>query len=773
MEIQSFIKFDELSNFDLPALIRQYREFKLKYFDFIVLFKVGNFYETYFSDAFIFSKLTGTILTRKKFKIGNVPMAGVTHKNIGTYINILLENNYKIVIVDEAEDKKEKEAICERKVSKIYTKGSLYELEYLNPSKNNYIASIYEENNIYKIAYADVSTGEIYKSCGTYDEIICELARISPSELLVPKSSKEKTKLYESYKYELLREEFYEGEGDNKALTGLINYLKFILGNNIPKFEKTKEYDIKKLLLIDYLTRKNLELTKNAYNNNVEGSLLWALDYCKTPMGKRLLNSLISTPLYDDVEIQKRQNILLKTKKFKNEILDLGNILECIGDISRLTSKMSNKTITPLEFLTLKNGLEPLKSIFDVSEKLKLEINYQNRDEEKILKDYYYILDKTFEDDIEKVKNGDFIKQGANDELDVLNDCHKKLLDELFEYEEYLKYETNIKSLKIGSKAGNYYIEINANSQNTILSDFAIVQRLKNSIKYKTSKLIELEEKILSNEKKIKDLKNYIFENLKKYSTEMTEYIRNYSKNIALFDVCYSQIKACEKYNLNFAESNNQSGFEIKGLKHLAAEKIIGGFEPLDISLKNSFFVFLTGINGVGKSTFLKALGCLAVLVQAGLSAPVTACEMPIINKLCAILNVSDELINKKSTHQMQMQGVAYAIKNLDDKSLLLMDEIGKNTSYKDGVALSYGIIKYLVEEKNINSLLSTHYIEIKDYTKPFEDKITFYKIENENGFKKIKNGIIEKSFGIEIAKNENLPDKIIDYAKNLAENVL
>ena len=773
MEIQSFLKFDELSNFDLPALIRQYREFKLKYFDFIVLFKVGNFYETYFNDAFIFSKLTGIVLTKRKLKIGNLPMAGVTYKNIGAYIGILLENNYKIVIIDEAEKKKDDEEICERKVSKIYTKGSLYELEYLNPSKNNYIASIYKNKNIYKIAYADVSTGAIYTSIGDYDETACELSRINPSELLVPKNLKSDSELYNAYKCEFLREDFYEGESDNKALTGLINYLKFILGNNIPKFEEIKEYDIKKLLLIDYLTRKNLELTKNAYNNNVEGSLLWALDYCKTPMGKRLLNSLISTPLYNIGEIQKRQNILLKTKEFKNEILDLGNILECIGDISRLTSKMSNKTITPLEFLTLKNGLEPLKNIFELSEKLKLGLSYQNKNEEKILKDYYYILDKTFEDDIEKVKNGDFIKQGANDELDILNDCHKKLLDELFEYEEYLKYETNIKSLKIGSKGGNYYIEINANSQNAVLGDFAVIQRLKNSIKYKTSKLIELEEKILSNEKKTKDLKNYIFENLRKYSTEMTEYIRNYSKNIALFDVCFSQIKACEKYNLNFAEINNQSGFEIKGLKHLAAEKIIGGFEPLDISLKNRFFVFLTGINGVGKSTFLKALGCLTVLVQAGLLAPVISCEIPIVNKLCAILNVSDELINKKSTHQMQMQSVSYAVKNLDDKSLLLMDEIGKNTSYKDGVALSYGIIKYLVEEKNINSLLSTHYIEIKDYTKPFEDKITFYKIEDENRCKKIKNGTIEKSFGIEIAKNENLPDKIIEYAKNLAENVL
>ena len=770
MEIQNFLKFDELNDLNTPALMKQYREFKLKYPDFILLFMVGSFYETYFDDAILFSKITGAILTRKKLKMGAIPMAGISKKNIESYINILLKNNHKIVLVDE-KNEKDKNNLRIRKVSKIYTRGSLYELEYLNPNENNYLASIYKEKDGYKFAYADVSTGSVYLSEGSFNEIKCELSRINPVELLIPLNEETPFELYEEYKFEKLREDFYKGENENKAYIGLINYLNFVLGKNSPKLGEIKKYDIKKLLLIDFLTRKNLELIKNAYNNKREGSLLWALDNCKTSMGKRLLSSLISTPLYDIDEIKKRQNLILKFNSKKDELLNLKTLFTYMGDVERLASKMSNKTINPLEFLALKSSLEPYKEIFKLEKNLDLNLNNTDKETEKILKDYYYILDKTFEDDLERVKNGDYIKRGANEELDFLYTEYENLLNELKEYEEYLKYKTNIKSLKINFKQNTYSIEINLNGQNSVMADFAIIQRLKNSIKYTTPKLLEFEEKISSTKEKMQNLREIIFENLKKYSTEMTRYIRDYSKIIAIFDVCISLLTL--KDEIRFPVFNNAGKFKINGLKHFAAEKILKEFKSLDVEFKNSNLVFLTGVNGVGKSTLLKAIGNLFILAQAGFIINAEYAEIPLIDKLCAVLSISDELINKKSTHQMQMQSIAYALENLDEKSLLLMDEIGKNTSYKEGVALSVAIIQYLAQEKNITSILSTHFIEIKDYIENINNKLMFYKIEDKDNGKKITNGIIEKSLGIEAAKKENLPDKIIAYAKNLAENVL
>lgn len=765
MEIQNFLKFNELDYKNSPFLLKQYIDIKLKYPDFIVFFRVGSFYETYFEDAITLSKITGITLTRKTFKIGTVLMAGFVHNKINSYIEKLIKNNYKIAIVDETDETTKDNKII-RKVTKTYTKGNIFEYEFLNPKENNYLLSIYKENDLYKIAYTDISVGEIFTSEGCIDEIECELSRINPVEVIIPDNSDIKPSLFEAVKFEKLRKEFYEGNNENKAVNALINYLKYTLQECMPSCDKIREYDIKNTLLMDYYTRKNLEITKNTYNNNIEGSLLWAIDNCKTSMGKRLLSSLISSPLYNLDEIKKRQNSISKLLQNKNLIPELENILSCIGDISRLTSKMSNKTITPLEFITLKEGLSNLDKLIKIQKKLNLSWKLKKEENCKILEDYYYILDKTFEDDIEKVKFGDFIKKGASPELDLLYENKEKLLSELDFYEDYLKKETKIDSLKIERKSGNYFIEINSNCQNEVSPDFAIIQRLKNTTRYKTKKLFELGEKILSNEAKIQETKGFILNNLRKYSTAITPYVRSYSKEIAILDVINSNAITCLEYNLA-APDFIENEFQIEGLKHITAEKILKGFKPLNINLSDSNFVFLTGINGSGKSTLLKAIGSLIILSQAGFYVPSTNCKIPLMNKLCAILNVSDELINKKSTHQRQMQSVSYALKNLDDKSLLLMDEIGKNTSYKDGISLSAGIIKYLASQ-NIRTIFSTHLIEIKDYIKDSEDKISFCKIEDIENRKEFRKGITEKSFGIEIAKEENLPDDVISYAKGI-----
>ena len=417
MEFQNFLKFEEIKKEELSFVFRQYYDFKEQYKDFVLFFRIGEFYETYFKDAFILSDILGCNLTKRKFNLeGIAPMAGIPYRSLNSAVQKLLKNNFKVVVVNQTDEKDENGKFI-RKIERIYTKGTVFENQFLNAKENNYLASIFNLKNGLELCYTDISTGDVYITKGTVNEIQNELARINPSELLILNDGSINPEIYSIYKYELLDEKFLTPTNlaESKAFSLVYNYSNHILDRFKIEFGEIKFYDVKNLMSIDFYTRKNLEITKNILNNSEFGSLVWAINKCKTQMGKRKLLSMITSPLFNENEIKKRQNAIQILIKNKKECEKLAELISTAGDILRLTSKISNKTIKEEDFLILKESLLNISKINKILKKLKIELLENFEFDCTNLEDLAEILDKTFDTD-EKgafITGADFLIDGG------------------------------------------------------------------------------------------------------------------------------------------------------------------------------------------------------------------------------------------------------------------------------------------------------------------------------------------------------------------------
>ena len=761
MEFQNFLKFEEIKKEELSFVFRQYYDFKEQYKDFVLFFRIGEFYETYFKDAIIISDILGCNLTKRKFNLeGIAPMAGIPYRSLNSAVQKLLKNNFKVVVVNQTDEKDENGKFI-RKIERIYTKGTVFENQFLNAKENNYLASIFNLKNGLELCYTDISTGDVYITKGTINEIQNELARINPSELLILNDGSINPEIYSIYKYELLDEKFLTPTNlaESKAFSLVYNYSNHILDRFKIEFGEIRFYDVKNLMSIDFYTRKNLEITKNILNNSEFGSFIWAINKCKTQMGKRKLLSMITSPLFNENEIKKRQNAIQILIKNKKECEKLAELISTAGDILRLTSKISNKTIKEEDFLILKESLLNTSKINKILKKLKIELLENFEFDCTNLEDLAEILDKTFDTD----EKGAFIKNGANAELDLLLSQKEEILNKIKLYEKELKEKTKINSIKILEKKGSLLIELPTTATNPIGADFRLVKKTKTILKFTTDKLIELEEFLASTNYKIEQVKENFLLNLINFTKELNNDIRNYAKKIALLDCLISNAELTKEFNLTKPKITDNS-FKIEKGSHIVLNKLIKNYEKLNLDFDFSNLILLTGKNGSGKSTLLKQIATTVILAQAGFFVPCENFEFPLFDKLFAVSNVTDDFINKKSTHQMQIKQVAYCMENITNKSLVLFDEIGKNTSYKDGISILFGIIKYLIENNKAKTVISTHFLSISELLDEYENKINFLQISNE-GKREIIKGISNESKGIEALIEEKMPDEIIKYS--------
>ena len=761
MEFQNFLKFEEIKKEELSFVFRQYYDFKEQYKDFVLFFRIGEFYETYFKDAIIISDVLGCNLTKRKFNLeGIAPMAGIPYKSLNSAVQKLLKNNFKVVVVNQTDEKDENGKFI-RKIERIYTKGTVFENQFLNAKENNYLASIFNLKNGLELCYTDISTGDVYITKGTVNEIQNELARINPSELLILNDGSINPEIYSIYKYELLDEKFLTPTNlaESKAFSLVYNYSNHILDRFKIEFGEIRFYDVKNLMSIDFYTRKNLEITKNILNNSEFGSLVWAINKCKTQMGKRKLLSMITSPLFNENEIKKRQNAIQILIENKKECEKLAELISTAGDILRLTSKISNKTIKEEDFLILKESLLNISKINKILKKLKIELLENFEFDCTNLEDLAEILDKTFDTD----EKGAFIKNGANAELDLLLSQKEEILNKIKLYEKELKEKTKINSIKILEKKGSLLIELPTTATNPIGADFRLIKKTKTIQKFTTDELIELEEFLASTNYKIEQVKENLLLNLINFTKELNNDIRNYAKKIALLDCLISNAELTKEFNLTKPKITDNS-FKIEKGSHIVLNKLIKNYEKLNLDFDFSNLILLTGKNGSGKSTLLKQIATTVILAQAGFFVPCENFEFPLFDKLFAVSNVTDDFINKKSTHQMQIKQVAYCMENITNKSLVLFDEIGKNTSYKDGISILFGIIKYLIENNKAKTVISTHFLSISELLDEYENKINFLQISNE-GKREIIKGISNESKGIETLIEEKMPDEIIKYS--------
>jgi len=806
MEYQNFIKSSDIDIEKAPKSLKQYLDIKRQNADSIIFFRLGDFYETYFEDAVVLSKTCGILLTKRKFaELGNIPMAGVPHQNVEIYIGKLTNEKYKVSIVEQTQKKEEvkKGDIIKREVIRTYTSGTLMDESFLDSRKNNYIVSILKENNKYGLSYADVSTGEFFVTEGSLDNILCELSKINPSELLLKakkrqiepmKAVPEKEadidiEISGKFNHTLIEEDFYNLNFQNEELleykiglkcaNSIINYVKETQKNFTPKLDIIKKYNISNFLIMNKKTRENLELNRNSNDLKKTGSIFWAMDECKTFMGKRLLLQWINEPLYNLDEIEKRLDGVEELTKNPDKMKDLDTLLDNLSDISRLSSKLSNGTITPKELLAIKSTLNIIEEFEKITSGFNSKILKPLPNNEALI-DFRDIIEKSIKDEpSNNIRVGNIIKNGANGVLDgIFGEI--SLIEEKFEnYEEELIQITGVKNLKINyAKNTGYSIDLpilGAKNFKDNIKDFTLKQKLSTVEKYTTKTLLELEEKILSLRLKSYEVEFDTFSKLREYAKELTGPLREFSADVAVKDVILSFAKSAEKNGYTRPKFTNSFKYEVQKGAHPTLMKLLTKkdtrIDRLDIHFsEKERCKILTGANMVGKSTYLRQIAALIIMAQSGSFVPAVEFEANLTDKIYARMGAFDNMQDGKSSFMCEMLDMTEILMNSTDKSLILLDETGRSTSYKDGIAISYGIIKYIAEKIRAKCAFATHFHDLGKLEDEVDSVVNYRLVlKNEDGKNQrvLECGILTQSFALNAAKQANLPPYVLECAKN------
>lgn len=807
---------------DLTPAMQEYMKIKHQNPDKILLYRMGDFYETFFEDAVTMSKeLELTLTGREQGEFGRIPLAGVPAKAVNTYIEKLVQKNYKVVICDQLEDPKFAKGLVKRGVTRVITSGTLTESDLLKQNSNNYICSVFKQDksDIYGFAYTDISTGEFKVTEASYDLILAELVRISPAEVIGPSVRgeikpfqivpDEKLKLpdeiIQNYNCSKVPENVFseqmalsnlqavfsanlEGFGYERYKIGfraagaLVAYVWEMLKENIPKFDRIEPYELSEYMILDGGTRRNLELTETLRSKDKYGSLLWAIDRTKTSMGARLLKSWLCQPLKKVDDILNRQNIVSELVEKSSIRLEVADVLAKIYDIQRIATRMSNGSLNPREFVSLKNSLFALPDLLDVAMDLEhnplLPIeNYRDG-----IVDFANLIDRTINDDPPVLlKEGGILKEGVSGELDYLRDLltgGEKWLEGFAERE---KERTGIKFLKVGyNRVFGYYIEIANSNLNQVPEGYIRKQTLTNGERFITEELKHHEDDVLSAKFKSTELEYKLFCDFREYSKEFVSKIREIADCVAKLDVYTSLAAVAAENNYCCPEINDSGDFVVKNGRHAVLEKILplGEYVSNDLELQaNSVdktqFMILTGPNMAGKSTYMRQNALIAILAQIGSWVPADYAKIGVVDKVFTRVGASDDLTLGQSTFMVEMIETACILNSATDRSLILLDEIGRGTSTYDGVAIAWAVAEYIATKIKARCIFATHYHELNVMTKTYP-QIKNYRItiSEENGeiefLRKVVQGGASKSYGIQVAKMAGLPSVVVKRSQEL-----
>ena len=808
---------------DLTPAMQEYIKIKHQHPDKILLYRLGDFYETFFEDAVTMSKeLELTLTGREQGKFGRIPLAGIPAKAINNYLEKLVAKNYKVIICDQLEDPKQAKGLVKRGVTRIVTSGTLTESDLLEQNSNNYICAVFKDNksDLFGFSYADISTGEFKTTQAPINLILSELARIKPSEVIAPSIRgeikpfqivpeekinlpEEITKLYNCSKIpeSVFDENFAETNlkavfnaqslesfGYNRYKLGfraagaVLAYVWETMKENVPKFERIEPYELSEYMIIDGSTRKNLELTETLREKNKYGSLLWSIDKTKTNMGARLLKSWICQPLKRLEDILSRQNSiseLVEKSETRNEIASL---LEKIYDIQRLATRLSNSSANPKDFLSLKTSLSLLPELLDATEALEfnpLESIKKYREE---IEEYTKLIERTIADDAPMtIKDGGVIKEGVSGELDYFRELLTGGERWIRQFEEDEKERTGIKTLKVGyNRVFGYFIEVSNSYTNQVPNTYIRKQTLTNGERYITEELKKHEDDVLSARFKSSELEYKLFCDFRDYSKEFVSKIREIADCIANCDVYTGLAQTAVENNYCKPIIDESDDFIIKNGRHPVLEQILplGEYVSNDIELKSNSidvtqFMILTGPNMAGKSTYMRQNALIALLAQIGSWVPADFARIGIIDKIFTRVGASDDLTLGQSTFMVEMIETAYILNSATDKSLILLDEIGRGTSTYDGVAIAWSVAEYIATKIKARCIFATHYHELNVMTNTYPQIKNFrITISEQNGeiefLRKIVQGGASKSYGIQVAKMAGLPNTVIKRSEDL-----
>ncbi len=796
----------------LSPMMQHWSSVKDKYKDCIIFYRLGDFYEMFFDDAIKASQLLDLTLTGRDCGLQErAPMCGIPHHACNTYIAKLVSLGEKVAICEQLTEPT-KNAMVERDVIRVVTAGTLTDETLLDDKKNNYIASVFADGNHYAVAWTDITTGEFFTTSFSKSQgceiVIDKLIKIGANEIIcnsdflleskdnpaivrsilpnfscyVPWAFNEK-QAQTTIKNQLNTLSLSHLGLDDKvecicASGALIEYLKETQKHSLKNIDNIKLETTNDSMTLDSSAIKNLELTKTIFEGKRYGSLLWLLDKTKTSMGARLLNKMVISPLGKKEDIEYRLDGVEEIFKSSVVMLGLGDILEGMHDIERLSGKISNGNITPRDCISLANSLELLPSIkFQLAgfnSRIIADISNNLHDFERLTKKIKSMI--VAENTPVNIKEGGFIAEGFSSELDELRSIKENSKQMLAKIEAQEREKTGIKTLRIGfNRVFGYYIEVSKSFKDSVPYYYQRRQTLANGERYIIEELKELEEKILNSEERSLRLELSLFEQLKIELDNQIGELKEVSSAIALLD-CIRAFSAVSKENKYVKPTicSSAEQLEIYEGRHPVVEKISKErFVPNDCILDNeeNRTLIITGPNMAGKSTFLRQTAIICLMAQIGCFVPAKSAKIPVIDKIFTRIGASDNLILDQSTFMVEMNEVATIIQNATENSLLILDEVGRGTSTFDGLSIAWAVLENLTQKIKAKTLFATHYHELTELEGKIEGVKNFkVAVKELNGsvvfLRKIMRGGANKSFGIEVASLAGIPKEITDRAK-------
>lgn len=784
------MKRSEVQREKLSPMMQQYMEIKDKYEDCIIFFRLGDFYEMFFDDAILASRVLELTLTGKQAGLEErVPMCGIPHHAYAAYVDELIEKGYKVAICEQLEDPKLTKGMVKRDVIQVVTKGTRID-ENIDSKSNNYIANIYSFDYCYGISFADISTGEVYAMLveGEKEKIIKEIAKHGFKEVIVnDNTDREIIEILRS-NYNILvtitKEEsedknyeyIYKDIEDIRFVSTLKHLLYYILDTkkgDLHHLQKCKIIKNSEYLEFDNNTKRNLELTETLRNRERQYSLLWLLDKNKTAMGSRYLKYNIENPLTNKEAIERRYNMV---EKLSTEFIlrdDLTKELSNVYDLERLAGRVSYGNLNAKDLLQLKNSLKSFPRIKEILEQLNFDKKLETLDE------LYELLDKTILEDAPfTLHEGHLIKEGYNEELDELKRVSSGSKDFILELEQKERERTGIKNLKVGfNKVFGYYIEVSKGQKHLIKDEFGYdrKQTLANCERYTTPLLKEKENIILGAEEKIINLEYKIFMDIREVVKRYIGKLQKASKVISEIDMLQSFSIVSDQYKYVRPTLTDEKMIKMIDCRHPVVEQVMKDkYIPNDIIMdKTTDILLITGPNMAGKSTYMRQCAITVIMAQMGCFVPCKSCTMPIFDKIFTRIGASDDLVSGESTFMVEMKEANTAISDATENSLILFDELGRGTATYDGMSLAQAILEYIHDKIKAKTMFSTHYHELTSLEKDLKHlkNVHVSAIEKEGQITflhKVKNGAVDKSYGIHVASLAHLPESLIKRADEI-----
>ncbi len=776
-------------------MMMQYLKIKESNPDVLILFRLGDFYELFFDDAKIASKELQLALTGKNAGVEErVPMCGVPHHAIKSYIAKLINRGYRVGIVEQMEDPATAKGLVERDVVQIITPGAFMDV---SNDDNNYTVAVDETDYCYILAYADLSTGEINVMNVEKDisSLISELDNILTHEIVVKSTfNKEAITTITSKRkilisYEDNDEITLEFEGvlqevkdlyQMRAIMRLINYFRKTQKRSLDYLQVAHVIKTNKALQIDAYSRLNLELTRTIRSDEKFGSLYWLLDNTKTAMGGRLLKQWISKPSSDINEIIARQDMI---QSFIDNFMirnDVRVMLDEVYDLERLIARISFGNANGRDLLQLKTSLKPLPTLKDALNKLNnahiddIANKFSNFD------DLVDLIEKAISEDAPiTIKEGGIFKPGYSSELDeiiALSHGGKKWVAELEEKE---RERTGIKTLRIGyNRVFGYYIEVSKGQIDQIKDEWGYQrkQTTVNGERYITEELKEKEALILNADERRMRLEYDLFVDIRKKVQDKTQLIQRLANNLAVIDVIASLAEVSSSNNFIRPKFNFERRINIIEGRHPVIEKVLKEkfYVANDVNLdSNTDVLLITGPNMGGKSTYMRELAIIVVMAQMGCFVPAKEADLMVFDQIFTRIGASDDLVSGQSTFMVEMNETNHALRHATENSLLIFDEIGRGTATFDGMALAQAIIEYITARIHAKTMFSTHYHELTELDKEIPSLKNVHVCVKENDDEitflyKIKEGTMNKSYGINVARLAKLPNELLSRAKEI-----